>query len=90
LNFHCVVVLQPSVLQVSSGHPIAQLASSVQELLAAAAVAEGLLELVTGFCIGHQSLQIRPAHLLKPDMGSTSRELELAARFPEAHCDELT
>jgi hypothetical protein len=53
-------------------------------------MAEGLLELVTGFCISHQPLQIRPAHLLKPEMGSTSRELEPAARFPEAHCGELT
>ena len=82
-------MLQPGIQQVAFGYPIAQLASGVQELLAAAAMAEGLLELVTGFRISHQPLQIRPAHLLKTEMGSTSRELEPAARFPEAHCGAL-
>ena len=53
------------------------------------ALAEDLLERRTGFCIGHQPLQIRPAHLLKPEMGLTSRELVPAARFPYAHCGAL-
>jgi hypothetical protein len=53
------------------------------------ALAEDLLERRTGFCIGHQPLQIRPAHLLKPEMSSSSRELVPAARFPEAHCGAL-
>ena len=82
-------MLQPGIQQVAFGHPIAQLASGVQQLLTAAAMAEGLLELVAGFRISHQPLQIRPAHLLKTEMGSTSRELEPAARFPEAHCGAL-
>ena len=82
-------MLQPGIQQVAFGHPIAQLTSGVKQLLAAAAMAEGLLELLAGICINHQPLQIRPAHLLKTEMGSTSRELEHAARFPEAHCGEL-
>ena len=82
-------MLQPGIQQVAFGDPIAQQASGVQQLLTAAAMAEGLLELVAGFRISHQPLQIRPAHLLKTEMGSTSRELEPAARFPEAHCGAL-
>ena len=82
-------MLQPGIQQVAFGHPIAQLASGVQQLLAAAAMAEGLLERLAGFCISHQPLQIRPAHLLKAEMGSSSRELVPAARFPEAHCGAL-
>jgi hypothetical protein len=53
------------------------------------ALAQDLLERRAAFCIGHQPLQIRPAHLLKAEMGSTSRELVPAARFPEAHCGAL-
>ena len=82
-------MLQPGIQQVAFGHPIAQLASGVQQLLAAAALAQGLLELLAGLCINHQPLQIRPTHLLKTEMGSTSRELEPAARFPEAQCGAL-
>jgi hypothetical protein len=78
-------VLQPGVLQVSSGDAIAQPACGVEQLLAAAALAERLLELVAGFCISHQPLQIRPAHLLKPQMQPTWRALTRAARFPAAH-----
>jgi hypothetical protein len=40
---------------------------------------------VAGFCISHQPLQIRPAHLLKPQMQPTWRALTRAARFPAAH-----
>jgi hypothetical protein len=61
----------------------------VQQFLAAMALVQDLLERRAGFCIGNHPLQIRPAHLLKPEMGSTSRELEPAARFPEAHCGAL-
>ena len=53
------------------------------------ALAEDLLERRAAFCISHQPLQIRPAHLLKAEMGSSSRELVPAARFPEAHCGAL-
>ena len=53
------------------------------------ALTQDLLERRTGFYISHQPLQIRPAHLLKAEMGSTSRELVPAARFPEAHCVAL-
>ena len=86
LLFRCVVVLHPGVLQVRSGEPIAQFSDGVQQLLAAMALAQDLLERRVGFCIGHQPLQNRPAHLLKAEMGSTSRELEPDARFPDAHC----
>ena len=53
------------------------------------ALAQDLLERRAAFCISHQPLQIRPAHLLKAEMGSSSRELVPAARFPEAHCGAL-
>ena len=53
------------------------------------ALAQDLLERRAAFCISHQPLQIRPAHLLKAEMGSSSRELVPAARFPEAHCGTL-
>ena len=59
----CVAVLLPGVLQVAFGHPIAQASGGVQQLLAAAALAQGLLKLVAGFCISHQALEIRPTHL---------------------------
>ena len=53
------------------------------------ALAQDLLECRAAFCISHQPLQIRPAHLLKAEMFSTSRELVPAARFTEAHCGTL-
>jgi hypothetical protein len=53
------------------------------------ALTQDLLECRAGFCISHQPLQIRPAHPLKAGMISSSRELEPAARFPEAHCGTL-
>jgi hypothetical protein len=53
------------------------------------ALTQDLLECRAAFCISHQPLQIRPAHPLKAEMASTSRELEPAARFPEAHCSAL-
>ena len=53
------------------------------------ALAQDLLERRAGFCISHQPVQIRPAHLFKAEMGSSSRELVPAARFPEAHCGVL-
>ena len=58
MHFRCVVVLQPGVLEVAFGHPIAQLAGCAYELLAAMALAQDLLERRAGFCIGHQPLQI--------------------------------
>ena len=48
------MVLQPGVLEVAFGHPIAQLAGCAYELLAAMAVAQDLLERRAGFCISHQ------------------------------------
>jgi hypothetical protein len=53
------------------------------------ALTQDLLERRAAFCISHQPLQIRPAHLLKAEMISSSRELEPAARFPKAHCGAL-
>ena len=53
------------------------------------ALTQDLLECRAAFCISHQPLQIRPAHPLKAEMGSSSRELVPAARFPEAHCGTL-
>jgi hypothetical protein len=53
------------------------------------ALTQDLLERRAGFCISHQPLQIRPAHLLKKEMESTSRELVPAARFPAAHSGAL-
>jgi len=53
------------------------------------ALTQDLLECRAAFRISHQPLQIRPAHPLKAEMGSSSRELEPAARFPEAHCGAL-
>jgi hypothetical protein len=53
------------------------------------ALTQDLLERRAGFCISHQPLQIRPAHPLKAEMISSSRELEPAARFPKAHCSAL-
>ena len=49
------------------------------------ALAQDLLECRAAFCIGHQPLQIRPAHLLKAEMASSSRDLVPAARFTVAH-----
>ena len=79
-------MLQPGIQQVAFGYPIAQLASGVQELLAAAALAEGLLERVAGFCISHQPLQIRPAHARAPVMRSRSRGIAPGTRFRRARC----
>jgi hypothetical protein len=54
--------------------------------LAAAAMAEGLLELLAGFCISHQPLQIRPAHARAPGMRSRSRGIAPCTRFRRARC----
>ena len=82
-------MLKPGVVEVSSGEPIAQLACGLQQLLAAAALAQRLLEIVAGFCISHQPLQIRPAHLLMPQMHPTWRALTRVARFPAAQLGPL-
>jgi len=79
-------VLQPGIQQVTFGHPIAQLACGVEQLLAAAALAQGLLERLVVFCINHQPLQIRPAHARAPGMHSRSREFVAGTRFGRARC----
>lgn len=58
LNFPCVVVLKPGVLQVSSGEPVAQLGGGVQQLLLAMTRVEEMMKRKAGFCIGLQPLQI--------------------------------
>ena len=86
VDFRSVVVLQPGIQQVAFCHPVAQLSSGVQQLMAAVAMAEGLLERLAGFCISHQALQIRPAHARAPGMCSRSRELVAGTRFRRARC----
>ena len=79
-------MLYPGIQQVAFGHPVAQLTSGVEQLLATAAMAEGLLERLAGFCISHQPLKIRPAHARAPGMRSRSRELGAGTRFRRARC----
>lgn len=56
-------VLRPGLAQIVVGHPIPPPPCRLQQLVAAAATAQNALEVGTGFCINHQPLQIRPAHL---------------------------
>ena len=63
LGLGLLEVLRPGLAQIVVGHPIPQPPSRLQQVGAAAATAQDALELGTGFCINHQPLQIRPAHL---------------------------
>jgi len=57
-------MLKPGVLQVDARNPVTLPAGSQQQLLGAAAMAQGVLQVLTGFRISHQPFQFRPAHAL--------------------------